>query len=131
MSRLTAQRNNTIGMTSMSYPTDSTRDLHNLHKNQRTLTRADECQRSGYLRGSRFTNKHLNFALNTFCSHKPEIEGEASCWTSKELPGTVVSCFKKDKFAFAECAYQGVSNLRECTNTIGAIFRQLILGVFR
>ncbi|XP_046338463.2 uncharacterized protein LOC124119848 isoform X1 [Haliotis rufescens] len=98
---------------------------------QRTLTRADECQRSGYLRGSRFTNKHLNFALNTFCSHKPEIEGEASCWTSKELPGTVVSCFKKDKFAFAECAYQGVSNLRECTNTIGAIFRQLILGVFR
>ncbi|XP_048246819.1 uncharacterized protein LOC124119847 [Haliotis rufescens] len=100
---------------------------------QKTLTRADECQRfSGSVRRSRFTNKHLNIALNTFCNHKPEIEGEASCWTSEELPDTVVSCAQQDRraFAIAECADQNVSNLRECTNTTGAIFRQLILDIF-
>ncbi|XP_046338439.1 uncharacterized protein LOC124119833 [Haliotis rufescens] len=97
---------------------------------QQTLTMADECQRSGYLRRSHFRVEHLNIALNTFCSHKPEIEGEASCWTSEELPDTVVSCSQQDRRAFAECADQNVSNLRKCTNTTGAIFRQLILGVF-
>ncbi|XP_071085403.1 uncharacterized protein [Haliotis cracherodii] len=98
---------------------------------QRTLTRADECQRSGYLRRSHFRVEHLNIALNTFCSHKTDIEGEASCWTSEEMRDAVVSCSQQDRRAFAECADQNVSDLRKCTNTTGAIFRQLILGVFR
>ncbi|XP_046338467.1 uncharacterized protein LOC125377519 [Haliotis rufescens] len=92
---------------------------------QQTLTTADECQRSGSGRVER-----LNIALNIFCSHKPEIEREASCWTSGELSETVVSCLHQDRRAVAECADQNVSNLRECTNTTGAIFRQLILDTF-
>ncbi|XP_048246827.1 uncharacterized protein LOC124119835 isoform X4 [Haliotis rufescens] len=97
---------------------------------QQILTTADECQRSGSVRTSRFRVKQLNIALNTFCSHKPEIEREASCWTSEELPDTLVSCAQRDRRAFAECADQNVSNLTECTNTTGAIFRQLILDIF-
>ncbi|XP_046338464.2 uncharacterized protein LOC124119850 isoform X3 [Haliotis rufescens] len=98
---------------------------------QQTLTKADECQRSESVRSTYFRVGYLNISLNTFCNHKPEIEGEASCWTSEELSETVVSCAQQDSRAFAECADQNVSNLRKCTNTTGAIFRQLILGVFR
>ncbi|XP_048246820.1 uncharacterized protein LOC124119850 isoform X1 [Haliotis rufescens] len=97
---------------------------------QQTLTAADECQRPWSLRRSLFKVEQLKIALNTFCSHKPEIEGEASCWTSEELPDTVITCSQQDSRAFAECADQNVSNLRECTNTTGAIFRQLILDIF-
>ncbi|XP_048246825.1 uncharacterized protein LOC124119835 isoform X2 [Haliotis rufescens] len=98
---------------------------------QQILRTADECQRSESVRRSYLIVERLNIALNTFCSHKPEIEGEASCWTSKELPETVVSCSQEDSRAFAECADQNVSNLRECTNTTGAIFRQLIVDLYR
>ncbi|XP_071090561.1 uncharacterized protein [Haliotis cracherodii] len=95
---------------------------------QQTRTIADECQSSSVNCFASILLPDLAIALNLFCLHQTEIEEEASCWTSDNLPGAVVSCRYENRVAFAECVYHRVSSLTECTETTGAIFRQLLLA---
>ncbi|XP_048249748.1 uncharacterized protein LOC124138141 [Haliotis rufescens] len=96
---------------------------------QQTLTIAGECQTSSADCRVRHQNPDLPSALITFCRYKTEIEDEASCWTSDNLPWALLSCADEDRSAFAECAEKRVSSLTECSETSGAIFREMLSGL--
>ncbi|XP_071090557.1 uncharacterized protein [Haliotis cracherodii] len=101
-----------------------------------TLTIMAECQLpSAGCREIEVMQKLL-LVYATFCRNKTEIEEEASCWTSDNLPGAYNSCPYEHRRVLAEpavrvalgqCIYQSVSSLTECTETSGTIFRQLVL----
>ncbi|XP_046565869.1 uncharacterized protein LOC124274550 [Haliotis rubra] len=99
---------------------------------QQTMSRAEGCRFSDeFACYSRYPPDILFIVLNTFCSHRTEIEDDASCWTSDRLPGAFISCSRQSSSAnFANCVQGSVTNLTECSSgRTGAILRQLVLDV--
>ncbi|XP_046360556.2 uncharacterized protein LOC124138082 isoform X3 [Haliotis rufescens] len=101
-----------------------------------TLTSVAECQLPSAGCTEIDVMQKLFLIYATFCRNQTEIEEEASCWTSDNLPGALDSCpyghrrvlaEPAVRVAFGQCIYQSVSSLTECTETSGAIFRQLVL----
>ncbi|XP_071090963.1 uncharacterized protein [Haliotis cracherodii] len=92
-----------------------------------SLAKVDECQRSPSLRDSSYLQLKLPAAMNIFCSHKTDIEKDASCWIGRDMLTAAMSCRNSDRNVFAECAERRVGNLTGCTNTTGAIIGRMIL----
>ncbi|XP_046360557.1 uncharacterized protein LOC124138082 isoform X2 [Haliotis rufescens] len=102
-----------------------------------TLTIAAECQLPSAGCTEIDVMQKLFLVYTTYCDNKTEIEEEASCWTSRNLPGVLNSCRYEHRRVFVnpalrgvygDCVEQRVGSLTECTETSGAILRQLALA---
>ncbi|XP_067657224.1 uncharacterized protein [Haliotis asinina] len=98
---------------------------------RQNLDRADKCTNpSSFLCASPYQIQlKLNTALNIFCRNEADIEKEASCWTSGNVIGAIISCYDGDREVYGACAQQSVGNLQGCSTTTGAIVRQLVLAL--